>query len=166
MNGKMKAASEAYCCGCTCSQAVFSAYADEMGIEKTTGYRMMEGFGGGFGGTQEICGALTAVCAIISYYSSDGKLDGTSKPYTYQKIQAAMDIFSQEYGSITCKEILHGDKPAPFACGMKVKDSILIIEQLIKERKSEKDENHWITTCVYDAEHLNGLYQSGGKRPC
>ena len=70
MEDKLKQVGLAYEKGLTCSQAVFCAYTKDMGIDETTACRMMEGFGGGFGGMQEVCGALTAATAIISFYSS------------------------------------------------------------------------------------------------
>ena len=50
MDDKLKLAGQAYGKGFTCSQAVFCAYARDMGIDETTACRIMEGFGGGFGG--------------------------------------------------------------------------------------------------------------------
>lgn len=47
---KLKIASQNYQNGYTCSQAVFSAFAEEMGVNLELAYRMFEGFGGGFGG--------------------------------------------------------------------------------------------------------------------
>ena len=133
MERALKAASQSYGNGYTCSQAVFCAYAADMGIDEETAYRIMEGFGGGVGGMQEVCGAFSAACAVISYHCSDGSLNGGSKLETYRKIQKAADIFQREYGGITCRKILHGEKPKPFQCGMKVKDSVLLIERLLKE---------------------------------
>ena len=65
MDDKLKQAGHAYGKGYTCSQAVFCAYAQDMGIDELTACRIMEGFGGGMGGMQEVCGALTAATAII-----------------------------------------------------------------------------------------------------
>lgn len=36
-------------------------------------------------------------------------------------------------GGITCREVLHGESPKAFQCGMKVQDSVLIINQILKE---------------------------------
>lgn len=137
MDDKLKKAMQAYGKGYTCSQAVFCAYAKEMGINDETACRIMEGFGGGFGGMQEICGALAAACAIISYYSSDGVPEmGEKRQKIYQKVKDAAEIFKQEYGGITCRQVLKGESPKAFKCGMKVKDAVLIINKIL----SEKDE--------------------------
>ncbi|MDE7178605.1 MAG: C-GCAxxG-C-C family protein [Lachnospiraceae bacterium] len=108
--------------GYTCAQAVLCAYAQDMGLDMETAYKMIEGFGGGFGGMQEVCGALSAAFAVISYYSSDGKIEGgQTKLETYAKIREAAEYFKKEYGSVVCREVLGGAQPQPFKCGAKVK---------------------------------------------
>lgn len=130
---KLEAAGRAYKKGYTCSQAVFSAFAADLGLDEETAYRMMEGFGGGFGGKQEVCGAFSAAIAVISYFCSSGSLDGESKGNTYQVIRRVSDVFEQEYGSIICREILHGNSPKAFQCGMKVKDAVLLVCRVLAE---------------------------------
>lgn len=134
---KLKTASENYQKGYTCSQAVISAFARDLGLNEQTAYRLFEGFGGGFGGKQEVCGAFSAACAVISFYKSTGTMDGTSKADTYKFIRQAADVFEKEYGSIRCKEILHGNSPKAFQCGMKVKDAVLTVEQVLKTESAK-----------------------------
>ena len=104
-----------------------------MGLDETTAYKMMEGFGGGFGAMQEVCGALCVAAAVISYYTSSGSMDGKSKGKTYKAIRRAAEIYEQEYGSIRCREILHGNAPKAFQCGMKVKDAVLVVHKVLAE---------------------------------
>lgn len=138
---KLKTAAKSYGKGYTCSQAVFCAYAGDMGIDEITACRMMEGFGGGMGGLQEVCGALAAASAIIGYYSCDGTpQSGEKRRLTYQKVQQAAELFRREYGGITCREVLHGESPKAFQCGMKVKDTILIINQVLNKYLIEQEE--------------------------
>lgn len=135
---KLRLAGQAYENGYTCSQAVFCAYTKDMGIDKITACRMMEGYGGGFGGLQEVCGALTAATAVISYYSSEGSPQlGEKRKKIYDKVCQAAELFQKEYGGITCREVLHGESPEAFKCGMKVKDAVLIINQILEEIKAE-----------------------------
>ena len=138
---KLAAAAAAYGAGYTCSQAVFCAYAEDMGLDRQTACRIMEGFGGGVGGMQEVCGALAAASAVISYYSCDGTPDGGDKRQAaYRKIQKAAELFQREYGGITCREVLRGAPPQAFQCGMKVKDTVLIIGQVLdKDLKRQKE---------------------------
>lgn len=90
MEEKLKLAGQAYGNGCTCSQAVFCAFAGDMGLDETSAYKLMEGFGGGFGVMQEVCGAFCAAAAVISYYTSSGSMDGKSKGKTYKAIRRAL----------------------------------------------------------------------------
>lgn len=109
------------------------AYADEMGIDKTVFYKRAEGFGGGCGGMQEICGAVSAAFAIISFHYSDRNLDGgRSTGKTYAKIREAAGLFKKEFGSIVCREVLEGDKPQAFKCGKKVRVAAEIVDRLIR----------------------------------
>ena len=118
--------------GYTCSQAVLCAYAEDMGLSMETAYRMIEGFGGGFGGMQEVCGALSAAFAVISYYNSDGKIEGgQTKQETFAKIREAAEYFKEQYGSVVCREVLCGAKPQPFKCGAKVKLAAEVVEKMI-----------------------------------
>lgn len=80
MEKKLKMAGDAYLKGCTCSQAVFCAFAEDMNLDKITAYKIMEGFGCGCGAMQEVCGAA----AVISHYTSSGSMDGKSKGRTYK----------------------------------------------------------------------------------
>lgn len=117
--------------GYTCSQAVLCAYAEDMGLSVETAYRMAEGFGGGFGGMQEVCGALSAAFAVISYCSSDGRIEGgQTKLETYAEIREAAECFKEEYGSVVCREVLGGAKPQPFKCGAKVKLAAEIVGKM------------------------------------
>ena len=135
MDDKLKAAAEAYRNGCTCSQAVFSAYTDEMGLDGAAALRLMEGFGGGLGGQQEACGALTAATAVIGFHESSGVPgDMDARQRVYGKVSRACELFRQEYGGLTCRDVMRGEPLRPQCCPMKVKDAVLIIERVLKEQ--------------------------------
>lgn len=88
---------------------------------------------GGGGAMREVCGAFSGAAAVTSYYMSSGSPDGNSKGRTYQAIRRAAEIYEQEYGSIRCREILHGNTPKAFQCGMKVKDAVLAVNRVLEE---------------------------------
>lgn len=137
MEEKLKLAGRAYGNGCTCSQAVFCAFARDMGMDETLSYKIMEGFGGGFGSMREMCGALCAAAAVISYCTSSGSIDGASREKTGRAIRRAAEIYWREYGSIRCREIPHGSAPGAFQCGVKVKDAVLVVHKVLKEAVRE-----------------------------
>ena len=55
--------------GQSCSNAVFAAYSDLLGVEETTACQIASGFGGGIGGREELCGADSGMvlCGGIGY---------------------------------------------------------------------------------------------------
>ena len=132
MENHVTEAIQNYAKGYTCSQAVMCAYAEEMGIDKDIAYRMIEGFGGGCGGMQEVCGALSAAFAVISFHCSDGKLEGgESKLDTYAKIREAAALFEEKFGAIVCRDVLQGNKPQPFKCGEKVRIAAEVVNKIL-----------------------------------
>ena len=56
---------------------------------------------------------------------------------TGRAIRRAAEIYRREYGSIRCREILHGSAPEAFQCGMKVKDAVLVVHKVLKEAARE-----------------------------
>lgn len=136
LQDNLRKSGETYRAGYTCSQAVFCAFAKGMNLDEDIACRLMEGFGGGIAGRQEVCGAILAATAIISFYYSSGcDCKESNREEVFEKVKKASEIFQKEYGGITCKEILRGECPKQFGCGMKVKDAILIISQILEERK-------------------------------
>lgn len=133
MDEKCKLAMQAYRSGYNCSQAVFCVFAQEMGMNEETAYRIMEGFGGGIGAMQEVCGAFCAAAAVISYFTSNGKQTGTGRAKTYRAVRRAAELYAQEYGSIRCREILRGNAPKALQCGKKVEDAVLLVQKVLAE---------------------------------
>lgn len=70
---KLKTASENYQKGYTCSQAVISVFACDIGINEQTAYRLFESFGSGFGVKQEVCGAFSAVIKAQAVWMEQAK---------------------------------------------------------------------------------------------
>lgn len=131
---KIEYATKKYNEGYTCSQAVLDTYADEIGACREVLYRMMEGLGGGIGGLQEVCGSFSGAALMISYYSSDGKLQGgKSKVNTYRDVRWAADRFREMCGSINCSELLRMEGGFSINCAKCVENAIQIIEEYKEE---------------------------------
>jgi len=45
--------------GCSCVQAIFSTYAESLGMDRQTAMKLSSGFGGGMGRMALTCGAVT-----------------------------------------------------------------------------------------------------------
>lgn len=129
MDIRVKEALVEYSNGYNCSQAVSAPFAEDLGFTKEQVFKMMEGFGGGVAGKQEVCGAFSAVAFYLGMKNSDGLLHGESKTKksTYMIIQEAAKEFEAEFGSIRCIDILHGNKPVHGTCGAKLKKAAEII---------------------------------------
>lgn len=93
--------------GYNCSQAVFGAFAEELGVPFPLAVKMASGLGGGIGRMREVCGTFTGLtlAASLIYGYDDPKATDT-KAELYEKIRALADRFREENGSIICRELL------------------------------------------------------------
>lgn len=92
--------------GYTCSQAVACTYCEELGIEEKEFFRIMEGFGGGFGCTLGTCGALSAAIACAGLKKSTADLEHpSSKGMTYTLTRELTKRFQEEAGALQCAEL-------------------------------------------------------------
>lgn len=93
--------------GYNCSQAVFGAFAEELGVDFETAVKLASGLGGGIGRMREVCGTFTGLtlAAGMIYGYNDPK-DTETKAALYEKIRALADRFREENGSIICRELL------------------------------------------------------------
>ena len=81
---KLQRAMEIRNAGSNCSQTVLCTYAEEMGLDYETAWKMSEGQGGGFGGRKGLCGAVNAMSMVLSYFASEGSdSKGRSKKDVY-----------------------------------------------------------------------------------
>lgn len=93
--------------GYNCSQAVFGAFADELGVDFETAVKLASGFGGGIGRMREVCGTFTGLTMAASMiYGYDDPKDTETKAELYEKIRALADKFREDNGSIICRELL------------------------------------------------------------
>lgn len=97
--------------GCNCSQAVFCAWADELGIDENTAMKLSCGLGGGVGRLREVCGAVSGAAMVLSMlYSGE---DGRDKMTVYGLIQDFAERFKAETGSVICRVMLGLDENVP-----------------------------------------------------
>lgn len=107
MSTKGDRAYELFKQGYNCSQAVFGAFCEELGVDFDTAVRLASGFGGGIGRMREVCGTFTGLTMAASLiYGYADPLDTDTKKELYEKIRALGDRFREENGSIICRELL------------------------------------------------------------
>ena len=133
--------------GFSCSQAVFSAYAEHLGLDRETALKISGGFGGGMGRMAQTCGAVTgAFMAIGLKYGAVETDDQEAKDKTYALIREFSDRFKSRHGSITCQELLGCDISKPenmemareqglfkATCPDLVRDAAEILEEILAE---------------------------------
>jgi len=91
--------------GCNCAQAVALAFQDDVDIDPVTLFKITEGFGGGMGGYDGTCGAISGAIAIISLVTSSGTVEQPTKAATYAKAKHMFSLFVQKNHSSVCKEL-------------------------------------------------------------
>jgi len=96
--------------GFSCSQAVFSPYAEAMGLDKDTALKIAGTFGGGMGRTGQTCGAVTgAIMALGLKYGATDPADKETKEQAYVQAQEFARRFQARNDGLSCKELLGCD---------------------------------------------------------
>jgi C_GCAxxG_C_C family probable redox protein len=93
--------------GITCSSAVFSAFADELGLDNKTAKKIGCGFGAGISRTGNICGAVSGAIMVIGlkYGKAEQGDDGATEK-TRALTRQFIDEFARKNGSVNCTELL------------------------------------------------------------
>jgi C_GCAxxG_C_C family probable redox protein len=140
---KSEKAVELFNKGYSCSQAVFSVFAEENGMDEKTAFRVSGAFGGGMARTASICGVVTgAMMAIGLKHGMVIPSDQRSKERTYTITKSFFEEFKTLHGSLVCKDLLGADISTPEGlaaakplhaeiCTKLVVDAVKIVEKLI-----------------------------------
>jgi len=102
MGERADRAVELFSTGLNCAQSVFTAFADEFGLDEELAKKVSCGLGGGVGRMREVCGAVSAAAMVI------GMRLGPDKAAAYPAIQDFCAKFKEKTGSIICRELLEG----------------------------------------------------------
>ena len=74
--------------GYNCSQSVFAAFADVLGMTVEEAAKIASPFGAGFGKLREVCGAVSGMTLLAGYLKGyDDPADYESKKELYRLIQ-------------------------------------------------------------------------------
>jgi C_GCAxxG_C_C family probable redox protein len=93
--------------GSACSQAVAVAFAGDIGIDPVTVHRLTTGFGGGMGGNQYTCGAITGGVFVLSAGFGSGNPDEAEKKALTKELTARfIKAVETRLGSSSCRNIL------------------------------------------------------------
>lgn len=116
--------------GYNCAQAVLCAFADKTDFTEDELFRLSEAFGGGMGGTQGVCGAVSAMVFLAGLEKSAGVdvLPETNKKDSYSFASELMEQFENKNQSYICSR-LKGEKLR--SCDGCIEDAVRILEENI-----------------------------------
>ncbi|MBR0468327.1 MAG: C_GCAxxG_C_C family protein [Mogibacterium sp.] len=113
---RAEAAVAKYRNGCNCCQAVVCVFADEVGVDEALLYRMGEGFGGGMGTAQGVCGAISGAAMLAGLVHSDGNTEraGQTKAKTTRTAGIMQRKFVEQAKALKCVDIKTGNEGKAF----------------------------------------------------
>lgn len=131
-----------------CSQAVFTAFAVDFGIDEKTALMLGTSFGGG-ARNAEICGAVSGALLVLGLkYGHYDAEDNEQKSRAYEIAVDYTKRFKEKNGSVVCRDLLGYDLTVPedkvlikeknlfkTVCPEMVKSAVLILEEVLNEYK-------------------------------
>jgi C_GCAxxG_C_C family probable redox protein len=107
-------AKENYAQGFSCSQSVFVAFAEEMGVDRETAAKIAAGFGGGMGRSGRTCGAVSgALMAVGLARGTAVPTDKATKEQAYASVRKVLEAFEARHGTLDCSSLLGADIGTP-----------------------------------------------------
>jgi C_GCAxxG_C_C family probable redox protein len=107
---KAEAAAAAFKEGFSCSQAVFTAFSGDLGLERLQALKISQALGGGMGHQGEACGAVTGAYLAIGLKHGRTRADDVAaRDRTYDLMKTFAEQFKALHGSITCPCLLGCD---------------------------------------------------------
>jgi len=90
-----------------CSQAILSAYAEELGIDEKTAVSVASSFGGGIARTGKTCGAVTGALMVLGMKQWNSEIEKEeAKAHVYKVSNQLMKEFEARNKSLNCEELL------------------------------------------------------------
>ena len=94
----------------SCAQSVACATCHLAGLDADEAYRLMEGFGAGMGGFDQVCGAVSGGVLVLGYANSDGREARTTKPETHRIAHEFVQEFAAAHDGCTqCADLRPAD---------------------------------------------------------
>ena len=96
--------------GYSCSQAVLSAFAHDLGLSSQSALKIASAFGGGIARTGGVCGAVSGSFMVLGL--AEGPSDESRlhlKEQVYDQVRVFKERFESRCGSTICKKLLDCD---------------------------------------------------------
>jgi C_GCAxxG_C_C family probable redox protein len=107
MTNAIKTAQDRFAKGFNCSQAVFSAYASQIGIDDEDALKLAAPFGGGVSRQGNVCGAVTGALLALGLGRGNATLE--NKDENYRLADEFINRFREQHGTILCRELIGHD---------------------------------------------------------
>ncbi len=144
MKGRAEEAVRCFKDGFNCSQAVFTTFCGEFGLDKKQALALACGLGGGMGRQQETCGAVSGAYLLIGLkYGKVQKEDDEAKEHTYALVREFARRFKEMNGTTSCRELLGVDlidgneqikaERVKVVCPKVIRDAAGIVESMLFE---------------------------------
>lgn len=135
MKSRVLEAKKRHKMGYNCCQAVVCTYADLLGIDEKTAFKISEGLGLGIAKTQRTCGAVSAMVLAAGLKNSDGDIENPkTKRSTYDLGYDLIMEFEAQNSTSICKELKAQGKRSCDECIM---DCAKIIEKMLFDGEFE-----------------------------
>ncbi|MFA6784583.1 MAG: C-GCAxxG-C-C family protein [Sphaerochaeta sp.] len=119
--------------GYNCAQAVACAFLDKVAIDEKTLFSILEGFGGGMGGKEATCGAVSGAVAIVSLLSSKGGVEYGTKASTYALSEQIVQRFVNQNKSLVCKDLRGLETGIELrSCPLCIDDAVLLVQKVMQ----------------------------------
>jgi C_GCAxxG_C_C family probable redox protein len=95
-----------------CSQVLALVGLEKLGLDDPSVVKALGAFGGGIGGTGNICGALVGATSVIGMLYSRSSLEEKENPRMWSATKAVMKNFEEltaQHGGINCCQIARVD---------------------------------------------------------
>lgn len=96
--------------GFNCAQSVFAAFADQVGMSEREALLFSSAFGAGLGRMRGTCGAFSGLCMVAGFCKGNLSGNPQEKEIIFSLTRELADSFRQEFGTLSCRELLHLDE--------------------------------------------------------
>jgi len=120
--------------GYNCAQAVACAFLPLLELDETTLCKITEGFGGGMGGADGTCGAISGAIVAASLCTSSGCLERSTKIAVYANSKEIFDSFVEKNKSSICRDLRGLDNGVELrSCLGCIEDAVLFAQKAIEK---------------------------------
>jgi C_GCAxxG_C_C family probable redox protein len=100
---------EKFVSGYNCSQSILFAFGPGLGLDPETALKIASCFGGGIGGSGQICGAVSGgILALGLKFGRGGREEKAVAQVAHKKALELMRAFEQVHSTCTCRSLLGG----------------------------------------------------------